>query len=124
MGQPNGCGQQSKFKLNICIDPQALNSALLRGYYKLPTPYDILPKPQKAELFSKLDIKRAYWHVKLDDRSSMFTTMINLFGRYGWSRLPFGLKVYSKIFQKKLTEALVDIEGDHCHWMWIFFFRG
>lgn len=77
-------------KLRICIDPQALNSALLREHYKLPTLDDILPKHQKAKLFSKLDIKEVYWHVKLDDRSSLLTTMITPFGRYRWSRLPFG----------------------------------
>lgn len=77
-------------KLRICIDPQALNSALLREHYKLSTLDDILPKLQKAKLFSKLDIKEAYWHVKLDDRSSLLTTMITPFGRYRWSRLPFG----------------------------------
>lgn len=60
-------------------------------------------------LFSKLDIIEAY--VKLDDRLSMLTTMITPFGRYRWSKLPFGLKVSSKIFQRKLTDVLGDIEG-------------
>lgn len=104
MGKANG-------KLRMCIDPQALNSALLREHYKLPTLDYILPKLQKAKLFSKLDIKEAYWHLKLDDRSSLLTTMITPFGRYRWSRLPFGLKVSSEIFQRKLTETLGDIEG-------------
>ncbi|XP_062621337.1 uncharacterized protein K02A2.6-like [Saccostrea cucullata] len=98
-------------KLRICLDPQALNSALLREHYKLPVLDDVLPKLQKAKLFSKLDVKEAYWHVKLDEKSSMLTTMITPFGRYRWSRLPFGLKVSSEIFQRKLTEALGDIEG-------------
>lgn len=37
--------------------------------------------------------------------------MITPFGRYRWSRLPFGLKVSSEIFQTKLIEALGDIKG-------------
>ena len=32
--------------------------------------------------------------------------MITPFGRFRWVRLPFGLKVSSEIFQRKLTEAL------------------
>lgn len=98
-------------KLRICLDPQALNSALLREHYKLPVLDDVLPKLQNAKLFSKLDVKEAYWHVKLDNESSLLTTMITPFGRYRWQRLPFGLKVSSEIFQRKLTEALGDIEG-------------
>jgi hypothetical protein len=37
--------------------------------------------------------------------------MITLFGRYRWARLPFGLKVSSEIFQRKLTEAVGDLNG-------------
>ena len=32
-------------------------------------------------------------------------------GRYRWTRLPFGLKVSSEIFQKRLHHALNDLEG-------------
>ncbi|VDI67816.1 Hypothetical predicted protein [Mytilus galloprovincialis] len=37
--------------------------------------------------------------------------MITTFGRYRWARLPFGLKVSCEIFQRKLIEAVGDIEG-------------
>ncbi|KAK3092083.1 hypothetical protein FSP39_025049 [Pinctada imbricata] len=102
--KPNG-------KLRICIDPQALNTALQREHYPLPVLDDILPKLQKAKIFSKLDIKEAFWHVCLDDRSSELTTMITPFGRFRWARLPFGLKVSSEIFQRKLSETLCEMEG-------------
>ncbi|XP_055890320.1 uncharacterized protein LOC129927122 [Biomphalaria glabrata] len=36
--------------------------------------------------------------------------MITPYGRYRWSRLPFGLSVSGEIFQKKLTEALLGLE--------------
>ena len=37
--------------------------------------------------------------------------MITPFGRYRWKRLPFGLKVSSEIFQRKLDEALGGLKG-------------
>ena len=37
--------------------------------------------------------------------------MITPFGRYRLRRLPFGLKVSSEIFQRKIDEALGDLEG-------------
>ena len=98
-------------KLRICIDPQALNEALMREHYKLPTLDDILPMLNKAKVFSKVDVKNAFWHVRLDYKSSVLTTMITPFGRFRWARLPFGLKVSSEIFQKKLTEALSGLNG-------------
>lgn len=100
-------------KLSICLDPQSLNSALLHENHKLPVLDDVLPKLQNAKLFSKFDEKEAYWHVKLDNESSLLQliTMIIPFGRYRWQRLPFGLKVSCEIFQRKLTEVLGDNEG-------------
>ena len=72
--KPNG-------KLRLCIDPQPLNMALKREHYKLPTIDDVMPKLNKAKVFTKLDVKEAFWHVKLDEASSKLTTMITPFGR-------------------------------------------
>ena len=98
-------------KLRICIDPQPLNAALKREHYKLLVFDDVLPKLKDAKVFSKLDVREAYWHVRLDEESSKLTTMITPFGRYRWKRLPFGLKVSSEIFQRKLDEALGGPKG-------------
>ena len=106
--------QKSNGKLRICIDPQPLNVALKREHYKLPTLDDVLPSLCHAKLFSKLDVKEAFWHVKLGEEASKLTTMITPFGRYRWARLPFGLKVSSEIFQKRLINALSDLPGVIC----------
>ena len=97
--------------IRICIDPQPLNTALKREHYKLPVLDDILPDLSHAKVFSKLDVKEAYWHIALDEASSNLTTMITPFGRYKWNRQPFGLKVSSEIFQKKLVSALAGLKG-------------
>ena len=98
-------------KLRICIDPQPLNAALKREHYRLPVLDDVLPELNDAKVFSKLDVREAYWHVRLDEPSSKLTTIITPFGRYMWKRLPFGLKVSSEIFQRKIDEALGNLKG-------------
>ena len=57
-------------------------------------------------MFTKMDVKEAFWHVRLDEESSKLTTMITPFRRFGWSTLPFGLCVSSEIFAKKLNEFM------------------
>ena len=74
--------------LRICIDPQSLNTALKREHYKRPTIDDILPELHNAKIFTKLDVKHGYWHVKLCDTSGKLTRVITPFGRYRWLRLP------------------------------------
>lgn len=102
--KPNG-------KLRIFLDPQPLNVALQREHFNLPTFDDVLPNLKNARLFSKLDVREAFWHVRLDEQLSLLTTMITPYGRYRWACLPFGLSVSSEIFQRKLNEALEGLEG-------------
>ena len=48
---------------------------------------------------------QAYWHVRLDNQSSLITTMITPFGRFRWAFLLFALKVSSEIFPRKLWKV-------------------
>ena len=72
---------------------------------------DILPKLANAKVFSKLDLASAYWHVHLDEESSLLTTFQTPYGRYRWKRLPFGTCVSSELFQKRLNIALDGLDG-------------
>ncbi|XP_025116192.1 uncharacterized protein K02A2.6-like [Pomacea canaliculata] len=98
-------------KLRVCIDPRPLNKALKRERYPLPIMEDILQNLANAKLFSKLDLTDAYWHVHLDEESSLLTTFQTPYGRYRWKRLPFGTCVSSELFQKRLNIALEGLHG-------------
>lgn len=100
--------------IRICIDPQALNLALKRELHPLPVIEDVLPKMSQAKVFSKFDLSSGYWQCVLDNESSVLTTFQTPFGRYRWNRLPFGLKVSSEIFQKRLLQALEGLDGVVC----------
>jgi hypothetical protein len=100
--------------IRICIDPRPLNLALKREHYPLPLMDDILPQLSNACKFSVCDLKDGYLHCKLDKESSKLTTFATPFGRYRWCRLPFGLKVSSEIFQKRLHQALEGLTGVFC----------
>ena len=100
--------------LRVCIDPQSLNKVLCRERYQLPTFEDVLPKFTGAKVFSKLDVSSAFWHLELTEKSSLLTTMATPFGRYCWTRLPFGLCVSSEIFQRHLHDALEGLTGVVC----------
>lgn len=72
---------------------------------------DILPELSNAKVFTTVDARNGYWHVVLDEESSLLTTFDTPVGRYRWLRLPFGLCVASEIFQKRLHQALENLEG-------------
>ena len=97
--------------LRVCIDPRPLNKALKRCHYPMPVVDDILPDIARAKVFSVLDLKSGFWHVRLDEYSSMLTTMGTPFGRFRWKRLPFGIAPAPEVFQQRLDEALMGLDG-------------
>ena len=77
--------------LRICLDPRDINKALKREHYSCPTVDDIAAKLHGAQVFTVLDATSGYWQVKLDKKSSLLTTFNTSFGRYRFTRLPFGV---------------------------------
>lgn len=100
--------------VRLCIDPQDLNKAVMRERYILPTLEDTLHELSQSKLFSKFDLSSGYHHVILDYASSKLTTFQTCYGRYRWLRMPFGLSAAAEIFQRKLRDAIMGLEGIVC----------
>ena len=64
-----------------------------------------------AKWFSKLDASSGYWQVPLDDTSANLTTFVTPFGRFKFTRLPFGVHSASEVFQGRVAEIIDGIEG-------------
>ncbi|XP_062534340.1 uncharacterized protein LOC134203485, partial [Armigeres subalbatus] len=75
---------------------------------------EILPELGRAKVFSTVDAKKGFWHVVLDESSSKLTTFWTPFGRYRWTRLPFGIAPASEIFQMRLQEVIEGLKGVEC----------
>ena len=101
-------------ELRVCIDPKALNAALKRERYQIPVIDELLPNLAEARVFTKVDLASAFWHLEMDDESSLLTTFATPHGRYRWLRLPFGLCVSSEIFQKHLHQELLGLPDVKC----------
>ena len=100
--------------LRVCIDPTPLNRALLRDHHYMPGIDDILPNLTQAKVFSTCDCKSAFWHLELDDKTSLLTTFETPFGKYKWLRLPYGVSPAPELFQRRIQEVLADLKGVAC----------
>jgi hypothetical protein len=99
--------------LRICIDPKPLNAALKREHYQIPVIDDLLPDLTDACVFTKVNLASAFWHLELDEESSVLTTFATRNGCFRWLRLPFGLNVSCEIFQR-LNQELEGLPGVKC----------
>lgn len=99
--------------LRLCLDPKALNKAIKRERYTIPTPAEFQSRFAGATVFTVLDMKNAFWHVRLSESSSYLCTFNTPWGRKRFLRMPFGISSASEVLQKRNEETFSDIPGVH-----------
>ena len=60
---------------------------------------------------SVVDAKNGLWHVQLHEESSLLTTFGTPWGRYRWTRMPFGISPAPEEFQRRLENAFQGLDG-------------
>ena len=94
------------------MDPsQTINKAIIRPIYPIPTLEENLHRLTNAKIFSTFDIREAFQHIPLTEESSFLTTMHTPWGRYRWTRLPFGVSSSPEEFQRRIHEVLEGLTG-------------
>jgi len=99
--------------LRLCLDPQELNKVIIREYILIPTLDDIRAKLVNKKYFSVLDIKKGFWHVKLDEDSTDLCTFSTPVGYFKFTRLPFGISCAPEAFIKRTQECFKDFDENN-----------
>ena len=94
-------------KLRVCLGPHDLNKWINRGPHYTKTINEVVTQLSNAKFCTLVNAKKGYWHVPLNEPSSYLTTFGTPFGRFRFTRLPFGLIVS----QKQLDSALEGLSG-------------
>jgi len=97
--------------VRICVDFTKLNVHVVRERLILPSTDECLAKINKGAVFSKLDARMGFWQIPLATESRNLTTFLTPFGRYRFTRLPFGICSAPEHFQRRLYEILNGLEG-------------
>ena len=103
--------RKSNGKMRICLDPTHLNKAIERGTHPTKRLEQVAAKLHGAILFSTLDADEGFWQVPLDEESSKLCTFITPWGRFRFTRMPYGLVNASDEFQRLTDNLFADIEG-------------
>ncbi|GBE80968.1 Transposon Tf2-12 polyprotein [Sparassis crispa] len=95
--------------LRLCVDYRGLNSMTKKNRYPLPLIDDLLDRVQGCKVFSVLDLKNAFNHVRIkagDEWKTAFRTHLGLFE---YTVMPFGLTNAPSTFQAFIQDTLRDL---------------
>lgn len=102
---------KGKTDFRLVVNMRGPNKAIRRPFHRLPTIDDMKTKLVGSKMFTKLDIKSAFHHLILDERSRELTTFQTEEGMRRFTRLVFGVNCAPEIFQRMMEQKLQGIEG-------------
>lgn len=97
--------------LRLCLDPSNLNNNILREHHHVPTFEDLCSNMAGASVFSTLDADKAFWQIKISERSSYYLTFSTPYGRYRFKRMPYGIVSATEVFQRIFQLIFEDLPG-------------
>ncbi|XP_025160298.1 uncharacterized protein LOC112589822 [Harpegnathos saltator] len=76
--------------MRLYVDLRPLNSRVEKQKYTFPLIEDCLAKLANKSIFTLLDIKDGFHHIKIDERDTKYFAFGTPDGQYEYKRLPFG----------------------------------
>lgn len=95
--------KQDNGDVRLCVDLREANKAVRRTLFPIPTLDDVCDKILGAKYFSKVDLRKGYHQIELDEESRDITTFRYQNGIFRYTRLVFGLSSAFELFQQKIS---------------------
>ncbi|KAI5750744.1 hypothetical protein M8J77_000948 [Diaphorina citri] len=98
--------------VRLCVDYKCgVNERLVQANHPIRRIDDVLHSLRNSRYFCKLDLYKAYLHLKVDEESSMIQTISTHRGTFRMNRLSFGIKTAPSDFNRILCQILKGLQG-------------
>ena len=101
--------------VRFCIDFRRLNKHIRFDAEPMPDIDAIFAKLGKAKFFSKLDLTKGYWSIRMKEEDKCKTAFTTPLGQFQFTRMPFGLKTAGAIFSRTMRRVLQPLKLECLH---------
>ncbi|TYK11882.1 retrotransposon protein, putative, Ty3-gypsy subclass [Cucumis melo var. makuwa] len=108
------CGVQVLFvkkmdgSMRLCIYYRELNKVIVKNRYPLPRIDDLFDQLQGATVFSKIDLRSGYHHLRIRDSDILKTAFRSRYEHYEFIVISFGLTNAPTVFMDLMNREHVD----------------
>ena len=92
--------------VRMCVDYRKLNEKTVADPYYMATLDEIVERVGQSKVLSKIDLAKGYYQVRVAAGSKEKTAFISPYGKYEFSRMPFGLRNAPAVFQRMMDSVL------------------
>ena len=100
--------------LQLCVDYRGLNNITVKNRYPLPLISELLDRLHGTTVFSKIDLKDAYYRICIKEGDQWKTAFRTRHGHFEWVVMPMGLTNAPATFQAYINRALRGLVDDFC----------
>lgn len=86
--------------LRLCIDYRELNKVTIKDNFPTPMIDDHLDRLKNKKIYSSLDLKNGFHHIRMAESSIKYTAFITPMGQFEYLKMPFGLTNAPRVFQR------------------------
>ena len=112
-GAPVLFARKKDGSLRLCIDFRGLNKISKKDRYPLPFISDLLTTAGKARLYTTIDLRNAYYLVRIAEGDEWKTAFRTRYGSFEWLVMPFGLTNAPSAFQRFMNDIFSDLLDVH-----------
>jgi len=89
--------------LRLCVDFRELNKVTIKDRFPLPLIDDHLDMLKDKKYFTRLDLKNAFYHVKVHNDSVKYLSFVTPMGQFEYTCMPFGFCNSPAIFMRYIN---------------------